>query len=242
MRVITLLLAFFITQCWAAERPKIVFISGEYEYRSKETLSAYAKELERQFDVQTTMLARPEDETKHTIPGLDALKDADLVVLLVRRMTLPEEDLTPIKKYLEAGKPLVALRTSSHAFENWKEFDKEVLGGNYQGHHGNKLKTTVTVQKEAEGDPLLKGVKGFISEGSLYKTTPLRMRAKVLLAGTVEGHPPEPVAWTHEYKGARVFYTSLGHPDDFKEESFRQLVRNGMEWAMQKPLEKVEVK
>ena len=119
MRVITLLLAFFITQCWAAEPPKIVFISGEYEYHSKETLSSYAQELERQFNVQTTLLARPEDETKHTIAGLDTLKDADLVVLFVRRMTLPEEDLAPIKKYLDAGKPLVALRTASHAFENW---------------------------------------------------------------------------------------------------------------------------
>ena len=130
MKIITLLLAFLATQCWAAERPRIVFISGEYEYHSKETLPEYAKELERQFDVQTTVLARPEDEKKHTISGLDALKDADLVVLYVRRMTLPEEELAQIKKYLEAGKPLVALRTSSHAFENWKEFDGEVLGGN----------------------------------------------------------------------------------------------------------------
>jgi type 1 glutamine amidotransferase len=60
--------------------------------------------------------------------------------------------------------------------------------------------------------------------------------------GTVKGHPPEPLAWTHEFKGGRIFYTSLGHPNDFKEESFRSLVRNGMEWAMQKPLKKVEVK
>lgn len=117
-----------------------------------------------------------------------------------------------------------------------------MLGGNYQGHHGNKLKTAVKVPDDAQRDPLLNGVKGFISEGSLYKNTPLGPKAKVLLMGTVEGHPPEPIAWTHEYMGARIFYTSLGHPADFKEESFRRLVQNGMEWALQKPLKKAEAK
>jgi type 1 glutamine amidotransferase len=177
-----------------------------------------------------------------SIPGLEALREADLAVLFVRRMTLPESELTEIRKYLDAGKPLLALRTSSHAFENWKEFDKEVLGGNYQGHHGNKLKTTVKVMEDAQSDPALNGVKGFVSEGSLYKNTPLRPGAKVLLMGTVEGQPAEPIAWTHEYKGGRIFYTSLGHPEDFQEESFRRLVRNGMEWALQKPLRKAEAK
>ena len=237
MKIITLLLAFLATQCWAAERPRIVFISGEYEYHSKETLPEYAKELERQFDVQTTVLARPEDEKKHTISGLDALKDADLVVLYVRRMTLPEEELAQIKKYLEAGKPLVALRTSSHAFETWKEFDREVLGGNYKNHYGNKLKTSVSIVPSAKESPLLTGVSAFVSDGSLYKNTPLQPGAKPFLIGQVEGHAPEPVAWTHSFKANRVFYTSLGHPNDFKEESFRNLLRNGIAWALQRPLE-----
>lgn len=236
MKIITLLLALLVTQCWAAERPKIVFISGEYEYHSKETLLQYANELERQFDVQTTFLARPQDEKKQTIPGLDALKNADLVVLYVRRMTLPEEELTVIKKYFEVGRPLVSLRTSSHAFENWKEFDREVLGGNYKNHHGNKLKTSVSIVPSAKESPLLKGVSPFISDGSLYKNTPLQPGAKPFLIGEVKDHPPEPVAWTHNFKGSRIFYTSLGHPNDFKEESFRNLLRNAIEWTLQHPL------
>ena len=242
MRVIALLLAFVAAQCWAAEKPRILFIAGEFEYKSKETLPLFAKELARDFAVETVMLQRPDDQKVQSIPGLQALREADLAVLFVRRMTLPESELAEIRKYLGAGKPLVALRTSSHAFENWKDFDTEVLGGNYQGHHGNKLKTTVNVRDDAQRNPLLNGVNGFVSEGSLYKNTPLRMKAKILLIGSVEGHPPEPVAWTHEYKGARIFYTSLGHPSDFKEESFRNLVRNGMEWALQKPLKKAEAK
>jgi type 1 glutamine amidotransferase len=242
MRVIALLLAFVAVQCWAAEKPKIVFIAGEYEYKSKETLPPFASELGREFAVETVMLQRPNDEKVQSIPGLEALREADLAVLFVRRMTLPERELAEIRKYLDAGKPLVALRTSSHAFENWKEFDKEVLGGNYQGHHGNKLKTTVKVIDDAQRDPLLNGVSGFLSEGSLYQTTPLRQKARILLTGTVEGHPPEPVAWTHEYKGGRIFYTSLGHPNDFKQESFKRLLRNGIEWALREPLKKTEAK
>ncbi len=242
MRVIALLLALVAVQGWAAEKPRIVFIAGEYEYKSKETLPPFAKELAREFAVETVMLRRPEDEKVQSIPGLEALREADLAVLFVRRMTLPESELEEIRKYLEAGKPLVALRTSSHAFENWKEFDKEVLGGNYQGHFGNKLKTTVTLRRDAEDEALLKGVKELVSEGSLYKNTPLREGTKVLAMGTVEGQTPQPVAWTHAYKGGRIFYTSLGHPNDFKEESFRNLVRNGMEWALQKPLKKAEAK
>jgi type 1 glutamine amidotransferase len=240
MRFITLLLAFFLTQCWAAERPKLVFISGEYEYHSKDTLPPFAKSLEDQFNVQTTFLSRPEDEKKQTIPGLDALDDASLVVLFVRRMTLPEDELNRIKKYLHAGKPLVALRTSSHAFENWKEFDRDVLGGNYGNHYGNQLKTSVSIIPTAKGSPLVRDVSPFLSDGSLYKNTPLRPGAKPVLIGTVEGQAPEPIAWTHNFKGARIFYTSLGHPNDFKQESFRNLLRNAIEWTLQQPLKAKE--
>jgi type 1 glutamine amidotransferase len=196
--------------------------------------------LEKQFEVTSIVLQRPEDTKMQSIPGLEKLAEADLAVLFVRRMTLPESELDEIRKFLKAGKPLVALRTSSHAFENWKEFDQEVLGGNYQGHHGNKLKTTVSVVAEVKDDPALSGVTGFVSEGSLYKTSPLRPGCKVLLMGQVEGHPAEAVAWTRENKNARVFYTSLGHPDDFKEESFRRLVRNGIEWGLKQPLKEKE--
>lgn len=232
MRAIALLFAFVALQVCAAEKPHIVFIAGEYEYLSRETIPAFAEDLAKHFDVITEVLKRPDDEKVQSIPALEKLAKADLVVLFVRRMTLPEKELEFIKKYVRSGKPLVALRTSSHAFENWTEFDKEVLGGNYGRHYGNKLKTEVSVAPDAKGNPILRGFTPFVSDGSLYKNTPLQRGAKPLLMGKVEGYPAEPVAWTHEYQGARVFYTSLGHPNDFKEETFRRLVRNGIEWGL----------
>ena len=65
---------------------------------------------------------------------------------------------------------------------------------------------------------------------------------KPVLLGKIEGSPPEPVAWTHQYKGARVFYTSLGHPKDFQEESFKTLLFNSIEWALATPLQRVSAK
>lgn len=242
MRVFALLLGLLVFQATAAEKPKIVFIAGDYEYESRQTLPEFARELERDYAVETVVLKRPDDEKDHTIPGLEALETADLAVIFIRRMVLPAAELNRIRKYVDSGKPLVGLRTASHSFENWKEFDREVLGGNYGLHFGNKLKTTVSMIPEAKEHPILKGFEGFISDGSLYKNTPLQPGAKPLLMGKVEGQPSQPVAWTHQYKGGRVFYTSLGHPNDFKGDSFRRLVRNGIEWTLNRPLEKREVK
>jgi len=244
MRFYALLLTAFFSasQVFSAHVPTIVFVAGEFEYHSKETLPAFAKRLAADYNVNTIVLERPDDEKVQSIPGLEKLEQADLVVIMLRRMVLPEEQLNRFKKYLDAGKPLLGLRTASHSFENWKEFDAQVLGGNYQNHHGNKFKTVVSVIPEERRNPILRGVSGFVSDGSLYKNTPLQPGSVPLLRGTIEGAPPEPVAWTHEYHGGRIFYSSLGHPNDFKNESFQNLVHNAMEWALKQPLEKREKK
>jgi rhodanese-related sulfurtransferase len=151
-------------------------------------------------------------------------------------MTLPEEQLAHFKRYAASGRPIIGLRTASHAFENWKEWDREVLGGNYQNHHNNKLATTIRIAPDTAGNALLAGVaQDFPSAGSLYRNSPLGANSKVLLMGSVEGKPAEPVAWTHTYKGAPVFYTSLGHAKDFENESFNHLVMNAVQWALAQP-------
>jgi hypothetical protein len=79
-------------------------------------------------------------------------------------------------------------------------------------------------------------VEKLIGAGSLYKVSPLEKGTAPLLIGAITGEPSEPVAWTHTYgaKQARVFYTSLGHPDDFKNAEFRRLLLNGVAWAIAK--------
>ncbi|SRR6266536_3427276 len=214
--------------------PTIVLISGEYEYESARTLPVFKQHLETRYGFHCIYLERTKGEE---IPGLTALEKADLLVVFIRRMTLPEEQLGRFKKYLDSGKPLIGLRTASHAFENWKDFDREVLGGNYHNHYGNDRAVTITVPAEAAGHPILNGVEHeFVAGGSLYLNTPLPPSSKVLLLGSVTNQPPEPVAWTHSYKGARVFYTSLGHPKDFENPSSKRLLVNAIFWTLDRPV------
>ena len=58
--------------------------------------------------------------------------------------------------------------------------------------------------------------------------------------GTIPDKEPEPVAWTNQYKQSRIFYTSLGHQDDFQNESFRRMLINAVFWAMNKPVPTVK--
>lgn len=222
-----------------AKPPTIVLISGEFEYQSAETLPLLKTRLEAKLGAKCIYLQRKPGTNVHDIPGLEALANADLAILFIRRMTLPEEQLAHFKRYAASGRPIIGLRTASHAFENWKEWDHEVLGGNYQNHHNNKFATTIHIAPEAAGNTLLAGVaKEFATPGSLYRNTPLAADAKVLLMGSVEGKPAEPVAWTHSFKGAPVFYTSLGHPKDFEIESFNRLLLNAVQWALAQPVAK----
>jgi len=125
-----------------AERAKIVLISGEYEYLSNFTFPALKDCLVRDFGLDVTYLERTvgevvqrEKTAGEVIPELEAIEDADLLVLGIRRTTLPEAQLNRFKRYFRPGRAVVAVRTTSHAFENWKAWDPEVLGGNYHSHY-----------------------------------------------------------------------------------------------------------
>ncbi len=234
----------------ADRRPRVVILIGEDEYRTWETLPEFAEhDLGwRGYDVQ---VIQQDPANKHRFPELVvALRDADLLVVSLRRRALGREELTAVRAHLEAGRAVVGLRTASHGFapraedadqgEAWPAFDLEVLGGNYRGHHGNGLKVGLRVAPGAETHPILTGVNltSFVSEGSLYRVSPLAAGTTPLVIGSVGDQPAEPVAWTHlaGAKSARVFYTSLGHPTDFGQPAFRRLLLNGILWAMGEPI------
>ncbi len=232
-----------VCPCRAAA-PHVVFLIGEREYNTRETLPTFARDvLIRQLKFRCSFV-HADAKDGNLFPGIEAIKTADLLVLSVRRRALPARDLALVRQYLAAGRPLLGLRTASHAFhtrgkhpdghEEWQKFDPEVLGGHYVGHHGNKLITTVQALASAESHPILEGVPGtaFAVGGSLYRVNPLKKACVALLSGRVDGKPSEPVAWTHSYRGGRVFYTSLGHPKDFKLPAFRRLLRNAFLWSL----------
>jgi type 1 glutamine amidotransferase len=227
-------------------RPVVVLAISEDEYKTGETLPVFARDVLQDRLGLDAVVLQGDPKEMNVIPGLAAALDrADLLLVSIRRRALPEKDLEAVRKHLTAGKPLVGIRTASHAFDArgtippgravWPKFDPEVLGGNYRGHHGSGPKTSLMVAAGAEKHPVLSGVAApFPGHGSLYRVSPLAPSANPLLIGTVEGKPAEPVAWVNTYGKARIFYTSLGHPQDFKEPGFVQLLGNGILWALNK--------
>jgi len=225
-------------------RPRLAFITAEGEYRTSQRFQQWGDALTRReiaVEFATGIPLRNANlPGRHNIENLRALDTADLAVLTVRRRALPPAQMAKIKNYLAAGKPLLGIRTASHAFgvkpvpkglAAWQEFDRDVLGGNYTGHYGHyKEGTQISVAAGKQEHPLLRGVAAeFNSPAWLYKNTPLASkRAEVLLTGKDPGpkNKREPVLWTN---GPAVIYTSLGHWDDWSNPNFTALVNNAVD-------------
>ena len=221
-------------------RPHVVLVMAEDEYETERTLPRFGLDsLGKDFRVSYVFGS---DTQRSDIPGLEVLDEADVAVLSIRRRPLQPEQLDRVRKYVQAGKPLIGIRTASHAFclrnqpppdgtADWPEFDAQVFGGNYTNHYGNRLQTTVRVADGVGDHALLCGVarEPFLSSGSLYRVSPLAAGAEVLMSGSVEGHPAEPVAWTFQRAdGGWSFYTSLGHVEDFEHAAFVRILHNAI--------------
>ncbi len=216
----------------AAERPlRVCMLSGAWEYESQKSLPILKKHLEANYHCQCTIV-QAERKQGDNVPGMEALDEADVMVVFMRRQKVGGEQLERFKAWCEAGKPIVGIRTASHAVQTWLEFDKLVLGGNYKGHYGRGPACKVTIADEGRKHPILKGVEPFTSQGSLYKNAGLTA-TNVLMYGEAGGKR-EPVTWTHTYKDGRIVYTSLGHQGDFENEHFLRLLANAVFWAAER--------
>lgn len=203
----------------------VVLVSGSKEYQSEPSLISLQEQLEKTGRVKCSR-AFGEDKGK-ALPGLEALATADVLVVFARRISVPPEDLEKLKAFCASGKGVVGIRTASHAFQTWLEFDKEILGGDYKGHFGDLPVEVANVKDH----PVLAGVSPFRSDGNkLYKNPSPAPDVLVLQRGTAPG-ADEPVTWLREHKGGRVFYTSLGIPGDFKNDAFRRMLANAVFWA-----------
>jgi hypothetical protein len=224
--------------------PRLLMVIAEKEYGTRQTLPAFAEaHLAERFVIDS--VTAPDEDGRDNLAGLEDAEDYDLILLSVRRRAPKVEQLAAFRRYVAAGKPLVVIRTSCHAFSLrgepppeghavWEHFDTEVLGCHYANHHKNGIVTTVQRDPNAAAAvPLLQGVTlPFASGGSLYLVNPLTDATTPLLTGAIDGKPAEPVAWTATSPGGgRVFATTLGHESDFANESFCRLLVNGIAWA-----------
>ena len=218
-------------------RPHLAIIIAEDEYQTAKTVPTFAM-VHLQEKVRLSFVYGDTGDPSE-LPGLEAIDDADALLISVRRRPLRPEDLRRVRRFIESGKPIIGIRTASHAFslrdgskiqglEQWPEFDSYAFGGNYTSHHANEF--APFIERISPSEEL------FISKGSLYQVRPLREGARVYWTGRIEGKEEEPVAWTYiRPDGGFSFYTSLGCPTDFEVPPFQELLSNAVFSALQLP-------
>jgi uncharacterized protein len=248
----------------APKPAKVVFVTGDDEYASELSMPMIALILANHHGMTPTVLyavneKNERDRHGQSIPGMHLLRDADVAVFFMRFRALPQDQLDEIIKYAESGKPMIGLRTTSHAFkypeppnDKWNtEFAERWFGQSWISHYGHNNSTLARVVEEQGGHPILRGVDREIWLNSwLYVQNQdedkLAEDVTVLLEGdAIKGTEPggekfgnvEPLAWTRELRleggqTQRTFYTSLGHPKDFEKEGPRRLLVNAIYWAL----------
>ena len=190
----------------------IVFLSGDEEYRSEEALPMLAKILAVRHGFDCTVLfpinaadGTIDPVTLTNIPGMAALDSADLCVMSLRFRELPDEQMKHFVDYLNAGKPIIALRTSTHAFQyehnpnspyaryDWRNtkwpggFGQQVLGETWVSHHGDhgKESTHGVINAAFKDHPVLRGISDIWVPTDVYTVSHLPADAQVLVRGEV---------------------------------------------------------
>ncbi len=173
---------------------RVVLVSGDEEYRSEEALPQLGKILAQQhgFSCRVVFAIDPgtgtiNPDNRSNIPGLDALDDADLMIIATRFRDLPDEQMAHIDRYIRSGRPIIGLRTATHAFNitnsptyqryTWnyagddypQGFGRQVLGETWIAHHGQhgKESTRGLVAPGAVDHPIARG----ISDGDIWGPT-----------------------------------------------------------------------
>ncbi len=227
------------------KRPTVAFIMAEDEYSTETTLPPWSiSQLGKEYRLRWIFGS---EESKIDIPGLDAIAEADLLVISARRRPLRPEQMQMIRAFEKTGKPMLGIRTASHAFslrkpsdegpdtESWPEIDREAWGGSYTNHYPNDKHPAIGVVPGNEQHAIVKnwGKEPYVSGGSLYRVSPIASEGTPLLAGRLEGFPEEPVAWTfRRANGGVSFYTSLGHRTDFEQPRFQVMLKDAVDWLI----------
>jgi len=190
----------------------IVFVTGDEEYRSEESMPQLAKILAVHHGFKCTVLFAINKETGEidpktvdNIPGLKALEKADLMVMFLRFRELPDKQMKYIIDYTNSGEPIIGLRTATHAFNYRKNTDspyakysfrdkefeggygRQVLGETWINHYGRHQResTRGLIAKGMENHPIVKGVEDIWGPSDVYGITTLSGDSKPLIMGQV---------------------------------------------------------
>ena len=188
------------------DRPRAVFLIGEDEYKTEKTLPAFASQGARAAGRALHVRDRRPQVAARLPGGRGARR---------RRPAGPERpppcadgrarwrsSATTSKRasrWSASARPAMPSTRAARrrrATPSGRSFDPDVLGGHYTGHHGNDLQPVIDRAPSDKTHLILAGVETpFVSQGSLYKISPLAAGTQPLLMGTIPGQPAEPVAW-----------------------------------------------
>ena len=211
----------------------VVLISGDEEYRSEETMPMLGKILSQKHGFRCTVLFAfgpdgaeyIDPNNSHGLRGLDALDSADLMIIATRFRRPDAKQAKHITDFLNAGKPVIGLRTATHAFQgaeqfaeslSYDQFGRQILGEQWVSHHGkHKVEgSRSVVEPDASGSVILNGVGEIFAPSDVYGVTHLTDSDTILLRGAItesldpesrtlvddtRNMPMQPLAWLHTY-------------------------------------------
>ena len=213
----------------------IVYIASDHEYRGEETLPALARIMARYYGFKCTVLfgIDPTDGTiqpgSSHIGGLDVLEGADLLVISMRFIDLPAEQMQHFVNYVDRGGPIIGLRTSTHAFnipegspfysydyrypgeDFYMGFGRQVLGETWVSHYGenHRQSSILAVEQGHKDHPILRGVRAMHTQAGGYTADPIAgstiLARGIILNGMGIDAPVDitkelmPVAWVRDY-------------------------------------------
>ncbi len=196
----------------------IVLIAGDDEYRSEELIPQLAKILATHHGFKCTVLfainpktGEIDPTTQDNIPGLEALKSADALIMFLRFRDLPDDQMKLIMDYANSGKPMMSLRTNTHPFNFNKHksgpygkwsfnsrdpkggFGRQVFGETWINHYGahQKESTRGIIAEDAKNSPIVRGCEDIWGPSDVYAITTLEGDCKPIILGqTLTGMNP----------------------------------------------------
>ena len=203
---------------------RVCLVSGAETYQSDRAFAGLAAYLQREHGMRCDVISFSPDGT--ALPGIEKLLAADTAVFHVRRKTLNAEHLARLKTFFASGKGFVALRSTSHGWENWKEFDQEVLGAKYGGPGGGNFGNAEKLIFHPH--PIWEGTQGLDTRRDIYRLTEPASNITVILEGVTK-NGTVPVAWTRPHHAARLVYIALFYEIDTP--PFQRAIANALRWV-----------
>ena len=157
-----------------------------------------------------------------------------------------EEQRQALVDYIHAGGAYVGVHSASDSEKDWPWY-AAMVGGKFKRHPAFQSFEIKVIDKNHPATSML-GEK-WVKEDECYYMNEFNPNNQVLLAadmrtvkdGEKEVYPGRifgdylPLAWYHEFEGARVFYTALGHDSkDYVDPVFIQHLTGGLLWALDK--------